>query len=120
MTAGTISSWLRVPYSVARPDSCKSSAVRPAIREATAASYQQDQWTDKLCGSNYCASDLTEKELASLFLFLSSNDNLDSCIMTQIPLSDFDTKLGIYTEVSSVTIGGKVLAVSDDFFAPSV
>jgi len=36
-----------------------------------------------------------------------------------LPLADFDSVLGnTSTEVSSVALGGKVLDVSDDFFAP--
>jgi allantoicase len=36
-----------------------------------------------------------------------------------LPLTEFDAVLGTAsTEVSSVALGGKVVAVSDDFFAP--
>ena len=42
-------------------------------------------------------------------------------IFTVLPLSDFDAVLGTTsTEVSSVALGGQVLYVSDDFFAPFV
>lgn len=40
---------------------------------------------------------------------------------TSIPLDDFETVFGsTSTEVSSVALGGKILDVSDDFFAPFV
>lgn len=37
---------------------------------------------------------------------------------TQIDLTDFDRLIGSATEVSSAALGGRVLSVSDEWFAP--
>jgi hypothetical protein len=39
---------------------------------------------------------------------------------TQINLADFDRLIGSATEVSSAALGGRVLSVSDEWFAPCV
>lgn len=39
---------------------------------------------------------------------------------TQIDLADFDRLIGSATEVSSAALGGRVLSVSDEWFAPWV